>query len=125
MIIDNQKLVECFECSPQGGMRYSKKTNSLVLVSNHVKSVYEDFSLMTFIIIKCFCLPDYLPKKSLIIDLPTLAFIPILVRGIPVDLDIDCFKEVIPTNLLREKLNPSFLPIIKNQNLNIFSHLQV
>jgi len=41
-IIDNQNLVEHFECSPQGGMRYSKRTNSLVLVSNHVKSVYED-----------------------------------------------------------------------------------
>lgn len=41
-VIDNNELVKYFECSPQGGMRYSKKTNSLVLVSNHIKSVYED-----------------------------------------------------------------------------------
>lgn len=40
--IDNSQLCSIFGCSPQGGMRRSKKTNTLVLVSNHVKSVYED-----------------------------------------------------------------------------------
>lgn len=41
-IIDNTKLVEIFKCSTQGGMRRAKQTNSLVLVSNHVKSIYDD-----------------------------------------------------------------------------------
>lgn len=41
-IIDNNSLVEIFKCSPQGGMRYSKRTNTLVLVSNHVKGIYND-----------------------------------------------------------------------------------
>ncbi|CUU48431.1 hypothetical protein [Clostridium beijerinckii] len=34
--------METFECSSQGGMRRGTKTNSLVLISNHVKSIYED-----------------------------------------------------------------------------------
>jgi 5-methylcytosine-specific restriction protein A len=41
-IIDNTKLVEIFKCSTQGGMRRSNETNTLVLVSNHVKSIYDD-----------------------------------------------------------------------------------
>lgn len=41
-IIDNAKLVEIFKCSTQGGMRRATQTNSLVLVSNHVKSIYDD-----------------------------------------------------------------------------------
>jgi 5-methylcytosine-specific restriction protein A len=40
--IDNERLCEIFKCSPQGGMRRSLKTNSLILVSNHVSSIYED-----------------------------------------------------------------------------------
>jgi 5-methylcytosine-specific restriction protein A len=40
--IDNDTLCEIFKCSPQGGMRRSNKTNSLVIVSNHVESIYED-----------------------------------------------------------------------------------
>lgn len=40
--IDNYRLVELFQCSPQGGMRFSKKSNTLVLVSNHVQSIYDD-----------------------------------------------------------------------------------
>jgi len=41
-IIDNDRLREVFKCSTQGGMRRSRDTNTLVLVSNHVKSVYGD-----------------------------------------------------------------------------------
>ena len=41
-IINNEKLTELFKCSTQGGMRRSHKTNTLVIVSNHVKSIYSD-----------------------------------------------------------------------------------
>jgi 5-methylcytosine-specific restriction protein A len=39
---NNSKLVEIFGCSPQGGMRRSLKTKTLVIVSNHVSSIYSD-----------------------------------------------------------------------------------
>tara|TARA_B110000091_G_scaffold116695_1_gene125822 strand:- start:119 stop:970 length:852 start_codon:yes stop_codon:yes gene_type:complete len=41
-IINNEKLTDLFKCSTQGGMRRSHKTNTLILVSNHVKSIYSD-----------------------------------------------------------------------------------
>lgn len=41
-IIDNNQLIKLFQCSTQGGMRRSHKTNTLVLVSNHLKSLYDD-----------------------------------------------------------------------------------
>ncbi|WP_102335730.1 HNH endonuclease [Salimicrobium jeotgali] len=41
-IIDNEKIKEVFKCSGQGGMRRSKKTGTLVIVSNHVRSLYGD-----------------------------------------------------------------------------------
>lgn len=41
-ILDNKTLCEIFSCSTQGGMRRSLKTNTLVIVSNHVKSIYDD-----------------------------------------------------------------------------------
>lgn len=41
-VIDNNQLTEIFKCGPQGGMRRSRQTNTLVLVSNHTKSLYED-----------------------------------------------------------------------------------
>ena len=41
-VINNDQLCEIFKCSPQAGMRRSLKTNSLVLVSNHVASIYDD-----------------------------------------------------------------------------------
>jgi len=41
-IVDNNQLCEIFKCSPQGGMRRSLSTNSLVIVSNHVASIYDD-----------------------------------------------------------------------------------
>lgn len=40
--IDNATICKIFKCSPQGGMRKSNKTKTLVLVSNHVKSIYQD-----------------------------------------------------------------------------------
>lgn len=40
--IDNDRLCEIFKCSPQGGMRRSLRTNTLVVVSNHVRSIYHD-----------------------------------------------------------------------------------
>ncbi len=41
-VIDNNRLIAIFKCSPQGGMRRSKETNTLVLVANEVKSLYND-----------------------------------------------------------------------------------
>jgi 5-methylcytosine-specific restriction enzyme A len=41
-IIDNETIRAIFKCSSQGGMRRSLRTNSLVLVSDHTKSFYED-----------------------------------------------------------------------------------
>jgi 5-methylcytosine-specific restriction protein A len=40
--IGNDRLCEIFKCSPQGGMRRSLRTNTLVVVSNHVRSIYHD-----------------------------------------------------------------------------------
>ncbi|BBP43525.1 HNH endonuclease [Thiosulfativibrio zosterae] len=41
-ILNNGELCEVFKCSPQGGMRRALKTNSLVLISNHVDAIYDD-----------------------------------------------------------------------------------
>lgn len=41
-ILTNEQLTEIFRCSPQGGMRRSLSTNTLAIVSNHIKSIYED-----------------------------------------------------------------------------------
>jgi 5-methylcytosine-specific restriction protein A len=41
-VISNDRLREIFKCSLQGGMRRSHKTNSLVLISDHTKSIYEN-----------------------------------------------------------------------------------
>ncbi len=38
----NNEICDIFLCSPQGGMRRSQKTNTLVLVANHVKSIFDD-----------------------------------------------------------------------------------
>ena len=40
--IDNRKLTEIFRCSTQGGMRRSHRTDSLVLVSDHTRGIYDD-----------------------------------------------------------------------------------
>lgn len=41
-ILNNKQLCEIFRCGPQGGMRKSNTTNTLVLITNHVESVYSD-----------------------------------------------------------------------------------
>ncbi len=38
----NDDICKAFLCSPQGGMRRSQKTNTLVLVANHIKSIFDD-----------------------------------------------------------------------------------
>jgi len=40
--INNQRLMEIFQCGLEGGMRRSLRTNTLVLVSDHTTSLYED-----------------------------------------------------------------------------------
>lgn len=42
-VLDNAELCAIFQCSPQGGMRRSHKTNTLVIVTNHVASIYDDW----------------------------------------------------------------------------------
>lgn len=42
-IIDNHTLCKIFKCAPQGGMRRSHRTNTLVLISDRTK-LYEDKS---------------------------------------------------------------------------------
>ncbi len=41
-IFNNNEITKIFKCAPQGGMRRSHKTNTLVLVSDHTKALYED-----------------------------------------------------------------------------------
>lgn len=41
-VISNSELTEIFKCSTQGGTRRSHQTNSLVIISNHTKAIYED-----------------------------------------------------------------------------------
>lgn len=41
-ILSNNEIVELFKCSNMGGMRRSKETNTLVLVSDYTKGLYKD-----------------------------------------------------------------------------------
>jgi len=41
-ILNNEELCNIFTCSTQGGMRRSHTTNTLVIVSNHIKSISDD-----------------------------------------------------------------------------------
>jgi 5-methylcytosine-specific restriction protein A len=41
-VIDNKDLCSIFKCSPQGGMRRSHRTNTLVVVSNRTTDYYGD-----------------------------------------------------------------------------------
>lgn len=41
-ILNNEQLCATFKCSPQGGMRRSIETNTLLIISNHTRAVYED-----------------------------------------------------------------------------------
>ena len=36
-VLTNQELMDVFKCANTGGMRRSKKTNSLVLIFDHTK----------------------------------------------------------------------------------------
>ena len=40
--LHNNEVAASFLCSTQGGMRRSKRTNTLLIVSNHVASIYDD-----------------------------------------------------------------------------------
>lgn len=40
--LTNHELYEAFGCGNSGGMRRAKKTNSLIIISSHVESIYED-----------------------------------------------------------------------------------
>ncbi|QVK21805.1 HNH endonuclease [Mycoplasmatota bacterium] len=39
---NNYEIINTFQCSEQGGMRRSHKTNTLVIVSDHTKPLYDD-----------------------------------------------------------------------------------
>lgn len=41
-IISNKKLMNIFKCGNMGGMRRSRTTNTLVIISDHTKSLYKD-----------------------------------------------------------------------------------
>lgn len=41
-VVDNSTLFQAFLCKNCGGMRRSHRTNSLVLISDHTKSIYAD-----------------------------------------------------------------------------------
>ncbi len=41
-VVTNEVLRKLFRCSTQGGMRRSKKTNTLVIVSDHTRGIYVD-----------------------------------------------------------------------------------
>ncbi|UYP07258.1 HNH endonuclease [Priestia megaterium] len=41
-ILTNQELMDKFHCAMSGGMRFSHRTNTLVLISDHTKSLYDD-----------------------------------------------------------------------------------
>lgn len=40
--LSNKELSEVFSCGISGGIRRAKKTNSLIIISSHVESIYED-----------------------------------------------------------------------------------
>lgn len=41
-ILKNSEIVEIFKCGNMGGMRRSKTTNTLVIVSDYTKGIYHD-----------------------------------------------------------------------------------
>lgn len=41
-ILNNNDLMNTFKCSSQGDMRKSNKTNTLILISDDTKALYED-----------------------------------------------------------------------------------
>jgi len=41
-IVENTDIISEFKCSNMGGMRRSRRTNTLVIISDHTKGLYED-----------------------------------------------------------------------------------
>lgn len=41
-ILKNADIVDIFKCGNMGGMRHSKTTNALVIVSDYAKVIYHD-----------------------------------------------------------------------------------
>ena len=41
-ILKNSEIIEIFKCGNMGGMRRSKATNTLVIVSDYTKGIYHD-----------------------------------------------------------------------------------
>lgn len=42
-VLNNSELCKIFSCAPRGGMRRSKTTNTLVLISDKTRGVYKDY----------------------------------------------------------------------------------
>lgn len=40
--VTNQTICAAFRCGIQGGMRPSNRTHTLIIISDHTKSLYED-----------------------------------------------------------------------------------
>jgi len=41
-VLTNSQLRATFKCSSQGGMRRSRRTNTLIIISDHTKGIYDD-----------------------------------------------------------------------------------
>ena len=41
-ILKNSDIVEIFKCGNMGGMRRSKATNTLLIISDYTKGIYHD-----------------------------------------------------------------------------------
>jgi 5-methylcytosine-specific restriction protein A len=41
-VVGNTDIVNEFKCGNMGGMRHSKQTKTLVIISDHTKDLYED-----------------------------------------------------------------------------------
>jgi 5-methylcytosine-specific restriction protein A len=42
MVLTNEEICSVFKCSPQGGMRRSHQTGTLIIVSDHSTIFYDD-----------------------------------------------------------------------------------
>ena len=42
-VLSNDSMRKLFECGIMGGMRRSRSTNTLVIITDHTKGFYEDF----------------------------------------------------------------------------------
>ncbi len=41
-VVTNNEIMEMFKCGNMGGMRRSRKTNSLIIISDYTKGLYDD-----------------------------------------------------------------------------------